>query len=103
MFSNLLANALAHGEPASPVHVRAESSSLAFELSVANQGPTIPAEMLKQLFQPFFRGAAKRGREGLGLGLYIASEIARAHDGVLVVASSAGETCFTFQIPLPKL
>jgi signal transduction histidine kinase len=54
------------------------------------------------LFQPFARASAGPGQEGLGLGLYIASEIARAHEGSLDVASSKEETRFTFRMPPPK-
>jgi signal transduction histidine kinase len=100
MLSNLLANALTHGDPASPVWVRAQTSGSDFALSVTNEGHTIPPRVLEQLFQPFTRGAAKPGQQGLGLGLYIAAEIARAHQGVLDVTSSDGRTCFTFSMPI---
>ena len=53
-----------------------------------------------QLFQPFTRGIARRGEQGLGLGLYIASEIARAHNGAIDVVSSDGQTCFTLRMPI---
>jgi signal transduction histidine kinase len=52
------------------------------------------------LFEPFFRGDVRPSGEGLGLGLYIASEIAKAHGGTLDVTSSGGETRFTFRMPL---
>jgi sigma-B regulation protein RsbU (phosphoserine phosphatase) len=54
---------------------------------------------MKQLFHPFYRGTVKQSLQGLGLGLYIASEIARAHGGTLDVNSSADETWFTFRMP----
>jgi sigma-B regulation protein RsbU (phosphoserine phosphatase) len=65
-------------------------------LSIANLGEPIPPEAINRLFQPFDRVSA----QGLGLGLYIASEIARAHGGKLEVASSMQETRFTFRMPL---
>ncbi|MDB5328555.1 MAG: histidine kinase [Phycisphaerales bacterium] len=98
LLSNLLANALTHGDPASPVWVRAGCRSNGFELCVTNHGPTIPPTVQEHLFRPFARGTARPGQEGLGLGLYIATEIARAHDGSLTVQSTAGETCFTFRM-----
>ena len=67
-----------------------------FVLSVANAGEPIPEEVRSRLFQPFFRGEARPSRNGLGLGLFIASEIAKAHHGTLDVSSSAEETRFTF-------
>jgi signal transduction histidine kinase len=113
MLSNLLGNALTHGDPAGPVQVRAVSGSGAagggndqaqpgacdFELSVTNCGPAIPPQVIAQMFQPFSRGNVRQGQQGLGLGLYIASEIARAHGGSLGVTSADGETTFTFRMP----
>jgi signal transduction histidine kinase len=99
LFSNLLANALTHGDPAGPVRVRARSDDSGFELSVANTGEPIPPDTIERLFQPFSRASARPGQQGLGLGLYIASEIARAHEGTLEAVSSPAETCFTFRMP----
>ncbi len=99
LFSNLLANALTHGDPAGPVRVFARSGDDGFELSVANLGKPIPPETQASLFKPFSRASARPGQQGLGLGLYIASEIARAHGGSLEVASSEEITRFTFRMP----
>ncbi len=100
LFYNLLSNALSYGAEDRPVRVRARTSGDAFELSVANSGEPIPAPVMQQLFQPFFRNALHTNREGLGIGLYIADEIAKAHGGTLSVSSSAEETLFTFRMPL---
>jgi signal transduction histidine kinase len=100
LFSNLLANALTHGAADGPVRVRAFTDENRFELSVANSGDPIPPATLERLFQPFSRASLRQGRKGLGLGLYIAAEIARAHDGVLDVTSTSIETRFTFRMPL---
>ena len=100
LLSNLLGNAITHGSPEKPIVVRARTEQGTFELSVANSGDPIPPAAMKQLFHPFYRGTVKQSLQGLGLGLYIASEIARAHGGTLGVDSSAGETRFTFQMPL---
>jgi hypothetical protein len=99
LFSNLLANALNHGDPGGPVRVRAHSGQSTFVLSVANVGEPIPDDIRARLFQPFARAAARAGQPGLGLGLYIAAEIARAHGGTLDVASTPEETRFTFRMP----
>ena len=100
MLSNLLANALTHSPPDSPVWVSVQSSETAFKLSVANLGEALEPRIMEQLFEPFARGAAHPEQEGLGLGLYIAAEIARAHDGALEVAATDGKICFTFTMPL---
>jgi len=70
-----------------------------FELSVSNQGEPIPPQAMARLFAPYERGAVRPSQQGLGLGLYIASEIARAHGGTLTVTSTAEETCFTLKMP----
>jgi len=99
LFSNLLGNALAYGSSDQPVRVRAISSLAGFELDVANGGDPIPEAALGHLFQPFYRSAVMHDREGLGLGLYIAREIATAHGGTLEVQSTQAETRFTFRLP----
>jgi signal transduction histidine kinase len=98
LLSNLVSNALTHGAADRPVRVEARMDE-SFELSVRNAGEPIPAAVMGSLFKPFFRGSAGRNDQGLGLGLYIADEIARAHGGTLNAASTAEETCFTFRMP----
>ena len=100
IFSNLLANASTHGKPDTPIRIHAAIRDGVFELSVANLGEPIPEAVRQKLFQPFVRASVRRNRQGLGLGLYIASEIARAHDGTLEVSSTAEETRFTFRMPV---
>lgn len=99
LLSNLLANALTHGDPEKPITVHTAVTSGRFELAVSNAGEPIPEGVVKDLFKPFVRASAKANLEGLGLGLYIASEIAKAHKGRLQVTSSPEETRFTFQMP----
>jgi sigma-B regulation protein RsbU (phosphoserine phosphatase) len=93
-------NALSHGATNEPVRVRAATEGGLFKLTVANGGDPIPAAAMERLFEPFFRGEVRASRQGLGLGLHIASQIARAHEGTLSVMSTAQETCFTFVMPL---
>ncbi|WP_428427224.1 GAF domain-containing sensor histidine kinase [Pararhizobium sp.] len=99
LLSNLLANALTHGDPEAPIRVRSTTSGGLFEIAVANAGEPIPEAVVKDLFKPFVRASAKTNLQGLGLGLYIASEIAKAHKGKLLVTSTPAETRFTFQMP----
>lgn len=100
LLSNLLGNALTYGTEDKPVRVAAYTRDDEFELSVANSGEPIPPAVMEQLFQPFTRGAVRPSQQGLGLGLFIASEVAKAHGGTLTVASSEAETRFTFRMPL---
>jgi len=99
LFSNLLSNALSYGCADQPVRVRAVSEGETFELFVANAGEPIPVAALDHLFHPFYHSAVQHNREGLGLGLYIANEIARAHGGTLGFESTRDETSFTFRMP----
>lgn len=99
MLSNLLGNALTHGAEDQPICVRAQSDDTGFGMSVSNAGDPIPGDIQERLFSPFFRGEPATRREGLGLGLYIASEIARAHGGSLTVTSNEVETIFSFRMP----
>jgi sigma-B regulation protein RsbU (phosphoserine phosphatase) len=100
LLSNLLGNALAHGAVDRPVVVHAATRKGTFELWVANAGEPIADATMEKLFEPFFRGNARASRQGLGLGLYIASQIAKAHGGMLTLASTSKETRFSFSMPL---
>jgi sigma-B regulation protein RsbU (phosphoserine phosphatase) len=100
--SNLISNAVTHGAPGVPVEVEATSRDGAFVLSVTNGGVPISEAARAQLFRPFFRGAVRRSQQGLGLGLFIVNEIAKAHGGTMEVSSSDEETRFTFSMPLPR-
>jgi len=100
LFSNLLGNALTHGSKDQPVLVTASNSEGIFRLSVSNAGEPIADNLIPILFKPFSRGAIKPGQQGLGLGLHIASEIAKAHGGTLIVSSNVNATCFTLELPM---
>jgi signal transduction histidine kinase len=99
LLSNLLANALTHGAADAPVEVRGHHTGGVFTLAVANHGQPIPADKMQKLFQPFTRGGDGSPQAGLGLGLYIAAEIAKAHGGTLSVHSTPAETSFTLTMP----
>ncbi|UAY52843.1 GAF domain-containing sensor histidine kinase [Ferruginibacter albus] len=99
LFSNLLSNAIAYSKDEKPIKIKADIDADKFILSVSNASDKIPDAIRARLFQPFFRGEAKPNSEGLGLGLYICSQIAKAHKGSLVVESDNDQTCFTLKIP----
>jgi signal transduction histidine kinase len=101
LLENLLANAVQHAPKKTPVEVSVDTErrvdGIWAVLIVANQGPGIPPDLLSHLFQPFISGSNSRG---LGLGLYLASRIARVHNGTLTVDSAPGEgTRFTLSLP----
>jgi signal transduction histidine kinase len=99
--SNLLANALTHGLPRSPVKISAKADADDFVLEVWNAGEPIPAESLDKIFEPFWRHSVSASRNGLGLGLHICSQIVHAHQGRICVTSTReGGTQFTARLPL---
>jgi len=105
VLSNLIGNALTHGAPDTPVEVSVDVSGSEAVLAVRNRGPVIPPEQVASLFQPFTQGVAVDPQtarpRGLGLGLYIVSEIVSAHRGTISVDSN-GEQGTTFVIRLPR-
>jgi len=100
LVSNLLSNALTYGALDKPVRLEAATRDGQFELAVVNGGEPIPPAALKSIFEPFTRGSFRPNQQGLGLGLYIAHEIAKAHGGTLDVNSTPAETRFIFHMPL---
>ena len=99
--SNLLANAVAHGAQDHPVEFRARIVGDRMTIEVANQGEPIPAGHLGEVFRPFWRNSAPKRREGLGLGLHICSQIAKAHGGRIDATSTSGDgTRFIASLPI---
>jgi signal transduction histidine kinase len=99
--SNLIGNALKHGAPQGPVKVSARAEDSEFVLDVWNAGEPIAPESIDKICEPFWRQSTTGNREGLGLGLYICSQIVRAHGGTLSVTSNEESgTHFTARLPL---
>ncbi len=96
--ANLLSNAVQHGERDGPIKVRAFCDDDGLNVAVTNRGPALSGDLTKRLFEPFRRAAS--GGDGLGLGLYIASAIATAHNGRVEVNSGDGTVTFCFRLPL---
>lgn len=92
MLSNLVSNALKHGRQDTPVTITVSTSNSDILFQVHNEGKPIPGALKNAIFQPLHRGHrtsdAERQPEGLGLGLYIARQIAEAHGGDLDFSSS---------------
>jgi signal transduction histidine kinase len=98
LLSNLVKNAIVHGAAAEPVEVRIGLGGDGFELSVTNGGPALQSDVISQLFKPFWRAKSGKTKEGLGLGLFIVSEIAKSHGGTLRVTSSDTATSFIYRV-----
>jgi PAS domain S-box-containing protein len=97
--TNLVENAVKHGAGEAPIRVAVGRDGVDAWIAVTNEGPAIPEAIRSRLFEPFVR-APGASRRGLGLGLFIAREIALAHRGRIEVASREGETTFTIRLPL---
>ena len=103
LMTNLLINAAQYGGRSAPVLLRARADADTVIIEVTNQGNTIPADSLQSIFRPLIQlpaeGDARPGTS-LGLGLFIAREIALAHGGTIVVSSSEMQgTTFTVRLP----
>lgn len=97
--SNLLSNATNHGQPGSMIKVMGRDTDGELTISVSNRGEPIPEALRRDLFRPYRRGKEAKS-EGLGLGLFIASSIARAHNGCIDVECRDGTTAFVLKLPL---
>ncbi|MBY6089774.1 GAF domain-containing sensor histidine kinase [Maritimibacter alkaliphilus] len=100
LLSNLLGNAVTYGDPSHPIEIDIAEREGELHVGVTNQGEPIPDHVKASLFQPFSRQEGQSSLQGLGLGLYIASEIARAHGGLIdVLSTPQGSTTFRMRIP----
>lgn len=95
LLSNLIGNAIQHGDESAPVYVSAEGGETAVILRIRNDGEPIPPEILPVIFDPLVQGSEtdqkKRRHGSMGLGLYIAREVVIAHGGRIEVTSSTQE------------
>ena len=99
--SNLVSNAIDHGDPSGPVAVDVDGTSPdEVVLNVRNGGDGFPREVLSHLFEPFSRPPDEKSRKasGLGLGLYISREIVRAHGGE-ITARCDPDVVVTVRLP----
>ena len=99
--TNLLANAVEHGDQKSPIRVTAKSTSGEITISIQSHGPVIPKKDLSRIFEAMTGvGDRPRDRRHLGLGLYIVEKIVTAHGGTTTVQSSREKgTIFTIKLP----
>ncbi|WP_397458502.1 sensor histidine kinase [Pseudomonas asplenii] len=106
VFSNLIGNALQHGDRLQPINVALEQSTTHVRFSVHNQGEPIPPHILPFLFNPEERYSRYsetqcQSTTGLGLGLFIAAEIVSAHGGHVDVQSTQQKGT-RFEVTIPR-
>jgi len=98
LLSNLLKNAIVHGNADVPVTLNVHSKDGSFIIEVSNGGAAFSNDVVKRLFKPFSRASSNGTHQGLGLGLYIVSEIARSHGGDINVSFYKEEVSFRFSM-----
>jgi signal transduction histidine kinase len=101
LLRNLVSNAINYGAPGEPVRVVLTGEETEIRIEVGNSGPGIQRSALDEIFDPLKRGPAQRHDtdRGLGLGLYIVREVARAHGGEVDVRADTAETVFDVRLP----
>ena len=98
---NLLSNAVKYSPAGSDVVLRLAVDGERMEFAVHNSGPSIPAQELEELFEPFYRAAQTDSKPGWGLGLAFVKRIAEQHGGrVEVKSDSTSGTCFRIILPM---
>lgn len=103
LLGNLVLNAIRYGAQDAPVSVTVTGDVAQVRIEVSNRGPVIDCATLARIFDPLARGQHRQSKldsaGSLGLGLYIASEIARAHHGAIEARSDEMETSFSVSLP----
>jgi two-component system sensor histidine kinase KdpD len=100
----LLDNAVKYSPPDSPISIEASLEKEAVVVSVADCGPGVPEPDQNRVFEKFYRGREARERiPGTGMGLAIAREIVRAHNGDIRVEARSGQgSRFVFTLPVAR-
>ncbi|MFN6485615.1 MULTISPECIES: ATP-binding protein [unclassified Nostoc] len=103
VLQNLFSNAIKYNLPNGWIRIRTHQTPTTLQITIVNASKDIPLSERNRIFDRFYRGDPSRNRkiEGIGLGLSLAREIARAHRGDLTLdLTSAGQTAFTLTLPI---
>jgi signal transduction histidine kinase len=98
---NLVANAVHHAPRGTVIRVRAAGAGPDVRVEVENEGPPVPPEAVRTIFDPFQTGTAGAAPAGVGLGLFIVRSIVEAHGGTVDVESATGHPVI-FRVRLPR-
>ncbi|WP_069385126.1 sensor histidine kinase [Halomonas caseinilytica] len=101
ILDNLISNAIAYGEDAGMLEIRAHTSQSSLILEVANSGEPIPEEDREHLFEAFYQGRIRRkgALKGSGIGLSVAADCARLQQGTLALVEDRLSVCFRLTLP----
>jgi two-component system, OmpR family, sensor histidine kinase KdpD len=98
---NLLSNATKYGERGTPIEVALRRVGEEAIVSVSDRGDGLSAEMIEQVFEPFFRGQTQGAQSGIGLGLTVCKRLVEGHGGrIWAEPRSGGGTSFRFALPV---
>jgi len=102
LVGNLVANAMAYGDPERPVTVMSSACADSVSIAVHNWGDPIPLDRIDKIFEPMVRGDTRGQSRSVGLGLFIVGEIVKAHSGNISVSSGLDSgTTFTVSLQAP--
>ncbi len=97
---NLISNAIKYGD-GKPIEIKVVKSGSNAKITVVDQGIGVPQDIQKKIFERFQRGVSNQDYRGLGVGLYIATQIVKAHSGKIYLSSKLGKgSTFTVELPL---
>ena len=100
VIKNLIQNAISYGEPESPVEIKIGEIPKYIVITVKDYGAGISKSDIGKIFNKYYSAAKKFRKIGTGLGLYLALQIIKSHDGELTVDSEEGKyTEFTIKLP----
>jgi PAS domain S-box-containing protein len=99
---NFIQNALKYSRAGSPIIVKLDARDETASVSVTNQGPGLSPDESEFVFEKYRRSPGARGKEGLGLGLYISRKIVEHHGGRIGVENTAEGATFFFEVPLAR-
>lgn len=104
VLDNLTKNAINYADSQTELILQLQSNSEQAQITLTNQGATIPQNRLERIFEPFYRGDSARGSQtgGTGLGLPIAKEIIELHGGTITPESRQGKFIMTVTLPIQK-
>ena len=104
LLKNLVSNALRYSKPEDgPVEIAVSTEDDELIVTVADHGPGVSADQTEHFGEPFYRSDPSRAREsgGTGLGLYLATLVAKAHGGTLRLSKNGSQgACFEVRVPL---
>jgi sigma-B regulation protein RsbU (phosphoserine phosphatase) len=105
LLSHLAANAVEHGDAGKVVRVVVHAAGDDAVIEITSAGPALDEDVVARLFEPFNCGPSERSAESerLGLGLFLANEIAHAHSGRIDVWSDTVRGTNTFRATLPRM